>query len=324
MKNQIKIIVTLIILFLLILLSLSMGETNYNVFETIKAVFGFGNQSIKGVVQTIRLPRIIVAICVGMTLSISGLFTQISLDNPLADSGILGIQSGATTFGLLTILVFPSLIYFLPLFSFIGGIIAFALVVFVAYNGKITAIRVILAGVAINAFFLALTAIISVYHAQDLQFSLSFLNGSIANVSIKDMNIIFLYTIMLVIGAFFLIPILNLLKIDDMMITSLGKNPNNLRLLIAIYAVLCASISVAFVGIISFIGIISPQISKIIVGHETKYLLIETLLVGAIIILGADTFQRIVFAPMEIPVGSIIGLIGCPVFIYLMKKEKTI
>lgn len=321
-KNNLTIYITLSILVVISFVSLMFGEYEITFKESLLALLGSGNEQNISIIWDIRLPRIIAGSCVGATLALSGLFCTTALKNPLADSGILGIQSGATTFALIIILIYPSYIFYLPLVSFIGGLIAFLIIMLVSYNGNINTLRLVLSGVAINAFFGAIIGIITIFNSQEIQNALNWLNGSLVSVSYDEMKIILIYSTIIIIGSFLFIPILKILVLDNQTIISLGKNPNKYRIMILIYAVLMASISVAFVGIISFIGIIIPKLSKILIGTNLKYIFIESILLGAILVIGADLFQRTIFAPMEIPVGIVIGLIGTPMFLFLLRRTK--
>lgn len=321
-KQNIVLLITLLILIVISFLSLISGEYQITAIDSLKGLVGIGSDQNVSIILDIRLPRIVAAVFVGATLSLSGLFCTTALKNPLADSGILGIQSGATSFALIVILVYPALIFLLPVVAFLGGLFAFFLTMIVAYDGKINPLRLVLSGVAINAFFGAIIGILTIFHSQEIQNALNWLNGSLVAVNSSEMRIIIIYSFIIILLSFLFIPILKILVLDDETIMALGKSPNKYRLIVLIYAVLLASISVAFVGIISFVGIIIPKTSRILIGNNLKYIFLESILLGAVLIVSADLFQRIVFAPMEIPVGIIIGLVGTPMFLYLLRGSK--
>lgn len=321
-KTKLIIISSVLILLAIMVLSLVSGEYEITALKSLQALVGIGEKTDVTIIQAVRLPRIIVGALVGATLAVSGIFIRTALNNPLADSGILGIQSGAVAAALIVILILPQFITILPLFAFVGGMIAFGAVIFIAYNGRFNAIALVLAGVAVNSFFLAITGIIQIYNANKLMYSLSWLNGSIANISFEQMQIILIYSIIFLTGSFFFIPILKLLRLDDTIILSLGKNPSLLRIIIAIYGVMLATISVSFVGIFSFIGIIIPPMAQKLVGFDFNKVIAESIILGAILVVATDLFQRLVFAPMEMPVGIIIGLLGSPFFVILLRGKN--
>ncbi len=321
-KNNFVILILILILLLVTILSISTGEIEISFNESIKSIFSSSSTFNNNIIQKIRLPRIIVGICVGAALSLSGLITSIALRNPLADSGILGIQSGATIGALITLLVIPSFVIFLPLFSFIGGLIVFLILLLITVSKRGFASKnIVLTGVALNAFATSIIGTLSIMYADRFKNALSWLNGSLSSISTQDMNIILIYTLICLLIVIILIPIIKILMLDDGAINNIGYNPNILRVIVTFVAVLLASISVAFVGVISFIGIIAPQISRKIVGVKLPYLISASTLIGAILIITTDLLQRVLFAPMEIPVGILIGVIGAPIFIILARRS---
>ncbi len=322
MNKKILILVLLVLLILISIFSISYGEINISFIDSVKALFGMSDDYNNNIIQSIRLPRVIVGICVGAILSLSGLLTSIALRNPLADSGILGIQSGATIGALIAILVVPNLVVFLPLFSFIGGLLVFFALLILSTNKRgFNAKNIVLVGVALNAFAMSITGTISIVYADRFKNALGWLNGSLASISVLDMQVVFVYSFIFLIITCIIIPYVKILMLDDKAIFNIGYNPNKLRFLTTLVAVLMASISVAFVGVISFLGIISPQISRKLVGVDLKYLIPTSALLGSLLIISTDLIQRMIFSPMEIPVGILIGVIGAPTFIILARKE---
>lgn len=321
-KNSLIILVLLTILLIISIVSVSIGEIDISFTASIKSLFYQSTTFNNNIVNKIRLPRVIVGICVGIALSLSGLITSIALKNPLADSGILGIQSGATIGALVAILVVPSMIVYLPLFSFVGGLVVYFILLLVTlskngYSSK----NIILSGVAVNAFATSITGTISIVYADKFKNALGWLNGSLASISVVDMKIIITYTTVFVLILLLFIPYLKILMLDDSAIANIGHNPNTIRFILTFLAVLLASISVAFVGVIAFVGIIAPQISRKIVGVNIVSLICTTMQIGAILVVGTDLLQRILFSPMEVPVGILIGVIGAPMFIILARRK---
>lgn len=312
--------IMVLVLLVIFLLSLLLGQYEISVKNALLALFGNGSSADVNIVQGVRLSRAIAGIFTGITLSLSGIFIRSSLSNPLADSGVIGIQAGGSVFALLIILYFPTSYLLLPPFAFIGGIIAFLLTISFTRKSEFSSLNIILSGVAINAFFTAIIGLLTILNATKLQGALTYLNGSLANTTSQEATYIMLYSLILIIGSYFLIPVLNILKLDDVTMSNLGVNPGKYRLIAALFGVFCASITVAFVGIISFVGIIVPNIAEKITGNEIKDKLITSSLLGAIFILGADLLQRIIFAPLEIPVGLIIGLVSAPIYLIILRS----
>lgn len=320
-KSLLILFSTFILVVLISSFSLIYGEYPISPHQTWLVLWGEGTENNISIIQNIRLPRILSGLAIGSSLALSGLLCTTALKKPLADSGILGIQSGATSVVLLIILVFPTFTVFLPLIAFLGGLLAFSLILLVSYNGTIKPMRLILGGVAINAFFSAIIGILTIFNPQKLQNALSWLNGSLVSVSVDEMHIILLYTSLSTLGTLAFIPTLKLLALDDAIIASLGKNPNFYRFIVLVYSVLLAVISVAYVGIVSFVGIIIPKASKALIGSNLIFIVLETILLGGLLIITTDFVQKLIFSPMEIPVGIIVGLVGTPVFLILLRRQ---
>ncbi len=319
-KKQIWLLLTITLL-ILIILNLSLGEYEISFESSVKALFNQGSQQDINIILNVRLPRTIGAITVGTTLALSGYYMRYALRNPLADSSILGVQTGATTLTLVVLLYFPLMYYLIPIVAFLGGIIALGLTIIITGLKKLNSNSLILSGVIVNSFFSALIGILTILNPIKLQGALNYLNGSLTGVSTSDAVVMLGLTIVLVILSFILIPLLKVLLLDDRTILSLGKSPNRYRLITAIFAVLLASITVAYVGVIAFVGIIIPTLAQRLTNNTIKDELITTILLGSILVIGSDLMQRVLFAPTEIPVGLIIGLGCAPLFLIILRRN---
>ncbi|MFV0247083.1 MAG: FecCD family ABC transporter permease [Mycoplasmatales bacterium] len=321
-NNYFKILIALILLIIISIFSLSYGDSQIGFFNSAKALFGLGDKTSIIIVQNIRLPRVFAGILAGTTLALSGLLTRTALKNPLADSSILGIQSGASVFALFSILVIPKYTSLLPLFSFFGGLLAFILVILFSYHRGFNPVRLVLSGVAVNSFFMAITSIITITHVNELRNSIQWSSGSLVGISMQEVSTMFIYSLIIIVLAYLTIPMLELLRLEDKMLISLGKNPNTYRCITCILAVMLASISLSFVGVIVFVGIIIPHISQLLIGSNMKQTFIMTIICGAILVVGVDLFSRIIFT-VEMPVGALIGILGAPLFLYLLRGAKN-
>ncbi len=323
-KNKFLFIFLIILLFVLVILNLSVGEYDISFKDSLLAIFNIGDKQDINFILNVRLPRTIVAIIVGSTLSISGFYMRYALKNPLADSSILGIQSGATALNLIMVLYFPLMYYIRPLIAFFGGILAFCITIAVTKKEKINSSSLILSGVVVNAFFTSVIGVLSILNPRKLQSALMYLNGSLVSITLNDAIFILIAGLILLVLSFYLIPILKILLLDDINISNLGLNPIKYRIICALFSILLASITVSFVGIISFIGIIIPSLSKKIINGNIKEELILCILLGSNLVLFSDFMQRIIFSPMEIPVGLVIGLICTPLFLFILRREYGI
>lgn len=223
---------------------------------------------------------------------------------------------------LFALLVVPSMAALLPLFAFVGGLLAFFLVILFSYQNGFSPIRLVLSGVAVNSFFMAVTSVITINHVNELKNTIQWTSGSLVGISNSDVEGMLVYSLIAIFVAALLIPMLELLKLEDNVLISLGKNPNVYRFIASIVAVFLASISLAFVGVIAFAGIIVPHISQMLVGSKMKHIFPMTLVCGSILVVGVDLFSRVVFTN-EIPVGALIGVLGAPLFLYLLRGTKN-
>lgn len=323
-KNMIAFISVFVLLLITSILALTVGGSTIGLNDIILLIKGSEelSRAAQVIILEIRLPRIISAIVVGATLAASGTLIKAVMKNPLADTGLLGIQSGASLSAMFVILVAPNLMPVLPLMAFVGGILAYILLSILAYKDGIHPLRLVLAGVAVNALLGSFIGIISIFNADQIQNALTWLNGSLASVSLSDMRLLLIYGSMALIVSLFTIPKCNLLALDDLTIINLGENITLIRIVIASISVLLSAISVSIVGIIGFVGLIIPHIARMIVGTNHKVLLPFSILLGSLFVLLADTIQIIVFSPIEVPVGIVISLVGAPFFLFLLRKQK--
>ncbi|MDC7240926.1 MAG: iron ABC transporter permease, partial [Spirochaetales bacterium] len=310
-------------LVLSILGSIAYGEIKVPPGEVLPALFGRSSDYYNSLIANIRVPRVISGALIGAALSVSGLLTSTALRNPLADSGILGIQSGATVGALTALLLFPSMTPFLPLFAFAGGMAAFGILLLLSFGRRgYEPNRIVLIGVAVNSMGTSLIGIITLMNVYKIRDAISWLSGSLVSITGSQMRIITVYTLLFLLLAFLLIPVLKLLLLEDGAVIGLGHNPTLLRIIVSLCAVFLAGVGVAYAGVISFIGIIAPQLARRITGHGMETLLPSSLLIGGTLVVLTDFLQRVIFSPMEIPVGILIGILGAPLFIALASGGK--
>ncbi len=274
------------------------------------------------IIKSIRLPRATGALVVGATLGASGTLIKAVMRNPLADTGLLGIQSGASVVAIFIMLVNPALYKFLPIGAFLGGLITYVILMSLAFkNNKINPLRLVLSGIAVNAFLGSIIGLMTIFYSDRLESALSWLNGSFVGINNDNAKLLVLYGVIAIFISLLLIPKCNLLMLDDNTVQNLGENVNLTRFIVATCAVLLSSISVSVVGIVGFVGLVIPHIGKILIGQNHKFLLPFSIILGSTFTLLADGLQKIIFSPMEIPVGIIISFIGAPFFLYLLRKE---
>lgn len=320
-KNYALIMASIIILILIFLFSLSTGSIGFTLSEIINSILGKDTGLPSNIILNLRLPRIIINTLVGINLALSGALLQSVMKNPLADPGLIGVSSGASFVAITIILMFPTLTKFIPIFAFIGAVLTTILIYSLAWKSGLDPIRIILAGVAINAIVGSATSTLSLLFSDKLQTVLLWINGSMTGKNMHHVIILLPYSIIGILFTFTLIKRANVLQLGDDMSKNLGYSPDTSRILISIGASFLAGISVAFVGVIGFVGLVIPHIARMIIGSDYKYLIPFSAICGAILLILADTFSRTAFSPIEIPVGIIISILGGPFFLYLLRKK---
>lgn len=321
MKRVRVFLLMIVILLAAILFSIRVGSVSVS-YKDIFDAFTSDAGGTAGIIRDIRIPRVLMAVVVGANLAVSGVLLQGVMRNPMADPGITGISSGASVVVMIVMLYFPGAASSVPIFGFIGGILACMLIYSLAWKQGLSAVRIVLAGVAVNSILGGVSSLISILNSESLSSVLTWLNGELGKKGWDKVGAIAVYSIIGLVLAMLVHRCCDLLALGDKNTKSLGYNPNLLRILISAIAVFLAGISTAYVGVIGFIGLVVPHMSRMLMGSEHKYLIPFSGLLGAIVLLIADTIGRIVIAPYEIPVGVIMTVCGGPFFLYLLRKDS--
>lgn len=310
-----------VILVMMLILAIGIGSVTLTPVETLKTIFGHGEELSRTIVWDLRVPRVLVALIVGINLAISGALLQSVMRNPLADPGLTGVSSGASVAVLLIMLALPNLGKWIPLAALLGGLIAVTIVYALAWkkNG-ISPVRIILAGVAVNAIFGGITGLLSILYSDKLPSALQWMNGSLSGVGMGDVTALLPYSTVGWILALLCIRSANILALGEKVAVNLGQNTTIIRVLLSIVAVFLAAISVSIVGLLGFVGLVVPHMARLIVGSNYRLLMPMSMVLGGVVLLIADTIGRTLFAPLDIPAGIVMAMVGGPYFLYLMRK----
>ena len=312
---------TFVLLILAIIVSMGLGSVQFSPIEIIKALFGNGGNVSDTILWDIRIPRVMLAAVIGINLALSGAMLQAVMNNPLADPGLTGVSSGASVAVLFILLVVPQFSSFIPFAAIIGGSLSALMVYALAWKKRaITPIRVILAGVAINSVFGGIIGLLSILYSDKLPGALQWLNGSMSGKGIGDLRVMLPYSVIGWIVALFCIRQANILRLGEQVALNLGESLNRVRILLSFVAVYLAAVSVSTVGMIGFVGLVVPHMARMLVGSDYKHLIPMSIGLGALILLVADTIGRTFFAPLDIPAGIVMAVVGGPYFLYLMRK----
>ncbi|WP_155590282.1 FecCD family ABC transporter permease [Lysinibacillus cavernae] len=323
-RSRMIIITTFVVTILAAIIAIGLGSVHISIPDILSTLINGRDK--EGVYTTIiwdiRLPRVLLALIIGASIAISGALLQAVMGNPLADPGLTGVTSGAAAFVLLILLANPELTHLIPLAAFVGGLIAAAIVYALAWRRTgITPITIILSGVAVNALCGGVIGFLSILYSDRLPSAVQWMNGSLAAKGNASLHMIYVYAIIGWILAIFAIRKANIIRLGDQVATNLGESVTRIRIMLSILAVFLAAISVAAVGMISFVGLIVPHMARLLVGSDYKYMLPMSMAMGAIVLLIADTGGRTLFAPLDIPAGILMAVIGGPYFLYLMRKR---
>lgn len=280
------------------------------------------------IIWSIRLPRVLLGVLVGASLSIAGAAFQGMFKNPMADPFVIGISSGAALGASIAIILRVRVpfvgISAISIFAFVGALIT----VFVVYNisrikNKVPVTTLLLAGIAIGQFLTAIMSFLMVIYSNDMAKIIYWTMGSLAGKGWEPLIRIFLPVIISIVLINFFARDLNIMLTGEDSAKSLGINVEKTKMYILVLGTFMVSMVVSVSGIIGFVGLIIPHIVRIIIGPDHRVLLPASALTGGIFMIFADTIARTIISPVEIPVGIITALFGGPFFLYLLKKTKS-
>ncbi len=308
-----------------IALSISFGAADIKLSVVWESVFHFNpNLNDHQIIRELRLPRVLGAVIVGASFSVAGAIMQGMTRNPLADSGLLGLNSGAVLALALCFAFFPGLPYmYLIMFSFIGAAGGAGLVFGVGSmtKGGLTPLRLVLAGAAVSALFGALSEGIALYFriGQDLAFWYA---GGVAGTKWEQLKIMLPWVGAAILAAIMLSRSITLLSLGEEIASGLGQKTKTVKFAGVIIVLILAGSAVSVVGAVGFVGLIVPHLTRYLVGVDYRYIIPCSAVLGSLLLLWADFTARMINPPYETPIGALIALIGVPFFLYLARKER--
>lgn len=279
------------------------------------------------IVWNLRLPRVLLAIIAGAGLALAGTVMQAIMRNPLVSPFTIGTSSAAG-FGASVAIVLGVGIAGTGKYLIIGNAFFFAmlsvlLVYGIARIRGVSAETLILAGIVVMYFFSALTSLLQYLATKEqLKGVVHWLFGNLALARWENLSIIFMMFLLSFLLTMKYAWDFNALAAGDEVAISLGVNIRQVRLISLVLATLITATIVCFTGIIGFVCLVAPHITRMLVGNDHRFLLPGSCLVGAILLLVADTIGRTIIQPVEIPIGIITSFIGVPMFLYLLLTKK--
>ena len=272
------------------------------------------------IVNSLRFPRIIVAILAGMCFASSGLIFQSLINNPLVSPDIIGINSGAAVLAV-AILAAGGNIAYLPYAAFLGALLTAALIYLLSWKRGISATRLVLVGIGINAVLGAIITYITIkYPIERVIAAARWQAGTLFGATWDDARTLSIGLLFLLPPAFFLTTRLRILQLGDETAITIGSKIERDRLALLAVASLLAALAVSVVGPLGFVALIVPQAARLLLGSITGGVLIFTALLGGFFLLGADLIAQRLFAPVMLPAGVITATFGGPYFLYLLAR----
>ncbi|MCY8935825.1 FecCD family ABC transporter permease [Peribacillus frigoritolerans] len=315
--------ITILLLLFLLCSSIVYGYTDTTWKMAIGAFTDFNGTNEHIVIQSVRLPRALIASAIGASLAISGVLMQTLTKNPLASPDIFGVNAGAglavvtgvTVFGISNLQVFTWL-------SFLGAAIAAISIFMIGSMGRggLTPMKLTLAGAAMTAMVASLTQGLLVSNEALLEQVLFWLAGSVSGRSLDNLVAVLPYLAAGWVLALIMSGKMNVLSMGEDVAKGLGLNIVFLKLVLGLAIILLSGGSVAVAGPIGFIGIVVPHLTRSIVGIDHRWLIPFSGLFGAVLLIAADVISRYILMPREVPVGVMTAIIGTPFFIYIARK----
>ncbi|MGG4488523.1 FecCD family ABC transporter permease [Metabacillus idriensis] len=313
------------------LFSTGMGDLRIGPIQVLKTLAGYGTEMDELVIQSFRLPRILIALLVGISLAVAGGILQGIIRNPLASPDIIGITGGASVAVVMFLAIFSDKnnsltvpIQWMPVAAFIGATVIALLVYILSWRGGSSSIRLVLVGIGLSMLAQSLTTLLMIkgpiYRAAQANI---WITGTVYSATWDQVKIMVPVTIVLVIISFIFARNVNIQELGDELAAGVGSAVQLNRFILLLIATALTGSAVAFAGGIGFVGLIAPHIARRLVGSSFGALLPVSALIGAVLVMAADLIGRTLFAPLEIPAGVFTAAIGAPYFIYLLYRSRN-
>ena len=313
------------LLFLLMAFSVTKGAAKIPLSTVWDALLRFNAQNTHHlIVVDLRLPRVLASALVGAAFAVAGAVMQGVTRNPMADSGLMGLNAGAGFALSICFAFFPGLSYMrLILFSFLGAALGAGLVNGIASlrRGGATPMRLVLAGAAVSALLAALSQGIALYFdvAQNIMFWTA---GGVAGSNWTQIRIMIPWILAALLGAVALSRSISVMSLGEDVARGLGLNTALVKLLCAAVVLMLAGASVAVVGAVGFVGLVIPHLARFLVGMDYRWIIPSSAVMGGLLLVLADLGARMLNPPFETPIGAVIALVGVPFFLYLARRER--
>lgn len=303
--------------------SLKWGQAHTSWKVLWEALTWQGNDKTHLYIQTLRLPRTLTALFIGVQLALAGLLTQLITRNPLASPHLLGIHAGASLAVVIALITLSSFsLAHSVLFGFIGAACGTFLVWLLAGTQQKQHVQLTLAGIAVSVLLSSLTEGLTILNQHSTDSMLFWLVGSVDHASWAEVRVIMPFSLAGFAVFMLMIPSIKLLAMDDAVAIGLGGRVAAIKAVCMLLVIVLAGSAVAICGPIGFVGLIIPHIARALVGGKLVLLIPLTALLGGSLLLYADFISRFIAFPYESPVGIVTAAIGGPFFIYLARRKR--
>lgn len=317
-------LVALTMLAVVLLCSVAVGSKGIALGNVLKALLAYDGSADHAVIESLRLPRTLLGLIVGVALGMSGALIQALTRNPLADPGILGVNAGAAFCVMLATGVFGVFSIQIHIwFAFLGAVITTFLVYAVSALGKAgaTPLRLILAGVAIGALFHGISSGVALLDPERFDRMRRWSAGSIATSGFDASIAIAPFVLLGLVLALFVVRPLNAIALGDHLASALGASIMRTQAIAVVAVTLLAGSATAAAGPIGFIGLMVPHVARWVAGPDQRWIFAYTIVLSPILLLAADIVGRLVMRPGELQVGIVTAFIGAPVLILLARRH---
>lgn len=322
-RNRAVFCILLVLLFASVLANLCFGASGLTPAEVFSTVFrGDTESAASRIFWYVRLPRTLAAILAGSALATAGLLLQSVLRNPLAAPSVIGINSGAGLCALICMAVFPGFAQFASIAAFIGACAAAFAVYLLARLTGASRSTIVLAGIAVNSIFGAvMDAIVTMIPDAVVSHS-AFSIGGFATTTMRQLGFAAPLVVLGFLAALLFRRELGVMALGDDVAHSLGLKVERCRAVFLIAAAMLAGAAVSFAGLLGFVGLVAPHMTRILCKNEAHLQLPITAVFGAVLCLVCDLIARTLFMPYELPVGIVLSFVGAPFFLYLLLIRK--
>lgn len=306
-------------------LSISVGAADIRLSTVWEALFHFdAGRTEHQIILDMRLPRAVAAALIGAALAVAGAIMQGMTRNPMADSGLLGLNSGAGLALAICFALVPGTPFLLMMvYSFIGAAAGAGLVFGIGFlsKGGMTPVRLTLAGAAVSMLLIAISEGIALYFkvGQDLAFWYA---GAVTGTTWDQLKFVAVGVAVGLVGALSLSKSITLLSLGEEVATGLGQRTGLIKALSMVFVLILAGSAVSLVGAIGFVGLMVPHVTRFLVGVDYRWVVPSSAVLGSLLMVFADILARMVNPPHEVPIGALIAVIGVPFFLYLAMKQK--